>query len=99
MNEEHQEIAANALKGATKAGATAAASSVLTGVGMTTVPVKLFGLITIGTTTVVSMPVVVTIGIAGAVLGGAAAAYAVHRRHKKVKTQFETLLKGDQTQP
>lgn len=92
MKEDHQEIAKAGLSAATKGAAIAAASSIATGVAIVATPVTtFFGLVTLGTTTAIAMPVVVTAGVVGAVTFGAIAGFAKYKKIQKVKKDFEKL--------
>ena len=92
MKEDHQEIAKSVLTGATKGGAIAAASSILTGVAITATPVTtFFGLVTIGTTTAIAAPVVLTAAAIGAATFGTIAAVHKYRKIQKTKKTFEEL--------
>lgn len=93
---EKQKIVKEALTGASKSGLVAAAGSILSGVAMASVPVKILGFITVGTATVVSTPVVLAVGAGGAVVGGAAAAYLNYRKQRGIEEEFRKLTKqGD----
>jgi len=91
---EKKVIAQESLKGASRGGALAAAGSIISGVAMASVPVKILGLLTVGTATVVSIPVVVAVAAGGAVVGGAAAAYSSYRKQKQIEEEFDRLTKG-----
>jgi len=81
--EEKQAIAGESLSSAAKGATIAAASSIATGVAITATPVTtFFGLVTVGTTTAVALPVVVTAGVIGAVAFGGIAGY---RKYKKIQ--------------
>ena len=91
---DHKKAAVDAAKGATKGAAIASASAILTGVAMTSVPVKLLGLFTVATTTLVSASVLVPVAVGGAVVGGGAAAYLSYRKQARTKKQFDEMVKG-----
>jgi len=91
---EKRTIVRDSLTGASKAGAVGAAGSILSGVAMASVPIKILGFITVGASAVVSLPVVVAVGAGCAVVGGAAAGYASYRRQRQVETQFQRLIES-----
>jgi len=79
---------AETIKAAANGGLLASAASITSGVALTASPVKLLGLITLGTATTVSWPVV-----AGAGVAGATAAYMLEKkRQRDVEEDFESLL-------
>ncbi len=76
------------MKGAT----TGAAASILSGAALVSTPVTaLFGLVTLGTTVAVAMPVVLACAAAGAVATGAMAAYSTHGKIKGIDERFNEL--------
>ncbi len=90
MKDDHQEIAKSALTSASKGAAIAAASSILTGAAITSTPVTtFFGLVTLGTTTAVAAPVVITAGVLGAVTFGTIAGYNKYKKVKRINEQFK----------
>ena len=92
MEEEHQEIAKAGLSAATKGATIAAASSIVTGAAIVATPVTtFFGLVTLGTTTAVAIPVVLTAGAVGAITFGAIAGINKFRKIQKTKRDFENL--------
>ena len=93
MKPDDSKIAAEAFEGATKGGLLAAASSITSGLAMASAPVKLLGLITLGTTTAVSWPLVAAIGAAGAIFGGVSAAMIEGNRQEHIRREFTRLMK------
>jgi hypothetical protein len=92
MKQDTQLIMKEAMTGASKGALVAAASSIVGGVAMVSTPVTtLFGLITLGTTTAVALPVVVAVAVGGAVIGGSVAAIQRHQKNKKIDEDFENL--------
>jgi hypothetical protein len=96
---DKKKVAAEALKGAAKSGAVSAAGSILSGVAMASVPIKVLGILTIGSATVISLPVVLAVGAGGAIVGGAAAAYFNYRKQRNVEAEFDELVKGQAEKP
>jgi len=90
----HQEIAASGIKGATKGAAVAGAASILSGVAMATVPVKILGFITVGSSAFVALPVVAIVAAGGAIVGGLTAAYANYRKQQAIEDEFDRLTKS-----
>jgi hypothetical protein len=88
---DYQEMAVAACKGAVKSAALGASGSILSGAAMVTVPVKLLGLVTVGTSTVVAMPVVVTAALGCALIGGVAAAGVSYVQQRKIEKEFDRL--------
>ena len=95
MKKETENIISSGIKDGAKGGVVAAASSVITGVGMTTVPVKILGIWTIATTSIISVPVIVSVGVAGAIIGGGISAYSAHRKNNKIKKEFDKYLNSE----
>ena len=94
MNDDGDDkIAADAIDGATKGGLLASAASITSGIAVASTPVKLLGLITLGTTTAISWPVVAALGAAGAVIGGASAAMIEGKRQDEIRKEFARLMK------
>ena len=93
MNPDDGKIATEAFEGATKGGLLAAAASITSGLAVASAPVKLLGLITLGTTTAVSWPVVAAIGAAGAIFGGVSAAMIEGNRQEQIRREFTRLMK------
>jgi hypothetical protein len=93
MNPDDERIATEAVEGATKAGLLASAASITSGLAVASTPVKLLGLITLGTTTAVSWPVVIALGAAGALFGGVSAAMIESKRQQRVREEFTRLTK------
>lgn len=92
MKQDTQLIVKEAMTGASKGALMAAAASIVGGVAMVSTPVTtLFGLITLGTTAAVALPVVAAVAVGGAVVGGSVAAIQRHRKNKKIHKQFENL--------
>ena len=89
---DKKQVASEAIKGAAKSGFVGAAGSIISGVAMASVPIKLLGLFTVGTATVVSLPVVLAVGGGAAVVGGAAAAYLNYRKQRNIEAEFEQLV-------
>ncbi|GAB4135073.1 hypothetical protein [Thermopirellula anaerolimosa] len=85
---DYNRIATEALKGASKGALLASAASIVSGVAMATVPIKVLGIVTVATATTVAAPVVGAIAVGGAVVGGAGAAYAAYRKQAKIEKQF-----------
>lgn len=95
MKKETKNIISNGIKDGTKGGIVAAASSVVTGVGMTTATVKIFGIWTIATTSVIAVPVIVWSGVAGVIIGGSVSAYLTSRKNNKIKKEFDKYLSSE----
>ncbi|MCB1204769.1 MAG: hypothetical protein KDN18_10965 [Verrucomicrobiae bacterium] len=93
MNPDDERIATEAIEGASRGGLLASAASITSGLALASTPVKLLGLLTIGTTTAVSWPVVVAMGAAGAIFGGVSAAMIENKRQRRVQKEFTELLK------
>lgn len=93
MNPDDGRIATEAIEGATKGGLLAASASITSGLAIASTPVKLLGLVTLGTTTAVSWPIVAAIGAAGAILGGVSAAMIEGNRQQKIHREFTRLTK------
>jgi len=93
MNPDEGRIATEAFEGATKGGLLAASASITSGLAIASTPVKLLGLVTLGTTTAVSWPIVAAIGAAGAILGGVSAAMIEGNRQQKIHREFTRLTK------
>lgn len=93
MKTDDEKIVFEAIDGATRAGLLASAASITSGVAVATVPVKLLGLITIGTATAISWPVVVAAGVAGAVFGGLSSAMMEGRRQQRIREEFTRLIR------
>lgn len=91
---DKQRIVKESIAGASKGGIVAAAGSILSGVAMVSVPVKILGLITVGATTAVSAPIVLAVGAGGAVVGGATAAYLNYRKQCSIEEEFRRLTEG-----
>lgn len=94
MNPEEERIAAEAVSGAARGGLLASAASITSGLAVSAVPVKVLGLITIGTTTAISWPVVAALGVVGAITGGLAGALIEGKRQEELNEQFHRMLKG-----
>ena len=92
---DRKEITASGLKGASKGAAVAGAGSILSGAAMVAVPVKVLGILTVGSAATVSLPVVASVAAGGAVVGGAAAAFASYRKQSRIEEEFEALMNGD----
>ena len=92
MNPDDESITAEVFEGATKAGLLSSAASITSGLALASTPVKLLGLITIGTTTAVSWPLVVAIGVAGAIVGGISAAMIEGKRQERIREEFTELI-------
>lgn len=95
MEDEDEHICAEAAGGAATGGILAAASSIATGIAVGSTPVKLLGLITLGTTTAISWPLVLAVGAGGALLGGIASAMSEVRRQEDIKEEFQRLIGKD----
>jgi len=67
----------------------------LPGFAIASTPVKLLGLITIGTTTAVSWPIVAAIGAAGALFGGVSAALLEGHRQQRTREKFTELINDE----
>ena len=93
MNDGADKIAAEAIDGATKGGLLASAASITSGIAVASTPVKLLGLITLGTTTAISWPVVAALGVVGAIVGGASAAMIESKRQDQIRKEFAKLMK------
>jgi hypothetical protein len=92
MDPDEETIAAEAFDGATKGGLLASAAAITSGLAVASAPVKLLGLITIGTTTAVSWPLVAGIGVVGAIVGGVAAAMIEGKRQQHIREEFTELM-------
>ncbi len=92
MNSDDRKIAAESFEGATKGGLLASAASITSGIAMATTPVKVLGLLTIGTSTAISWPVVIAMGAAGAVFGGFSAAMIERKRQEHIRREFARLM-------
>lgn len=90
IKEDHQEIAKSGLSSASKGAAITAASSIVSGVAMTTTPGPwwLFGY---GASTAVAGQVVLTAAVIGAATFGAVAAIKKYNQVKRTKKLFEDL--------
>jgi hypothetical protein len=86
----------DSLAGASKGGAVAGAGSIITGIGLASVPVKILGFITVGSATVVSVPVVAGVAVGGAVVAAAYAGYTSYRRQCEIEAEFDRYVKGGQ---
>jgi len=93
MHPDDTTLAAEAFEGAARGGLLASAASITSGLAVASAPVKLLGLITLGTTTAVSWPLVATIGAAGAVVGGVSAAVIESKRQARIREEFNRLTK------
>lgn len=91
---DHLKIGLDGIKGATKSSIVASASSIVSGFAMVDVPVKVLGLVTVGTSTAVSTPIALTFAATGAVLGGTIAAYSSYKAQEKVHQDFEEAMNG-----
>jgi len=89
---DYKRISLDTAKGASRSALLAGAGSVASGLATTSLPIKIAGLITIGSTTVVSAPVVASMSVGGAVLGGIAAAFYSNRRQQKIEEEFDSLI-------
>ena len=74
MKVDRMSVADKAISGATQSGILASASAIASGLATVTTPVKVLGLVTIGSTTAVSWPMVAGIGVAAAVVGATSSA-------------------------
>lgn len=82
---EKNYVIRQAFKGGSSSGTLAAAGSIVSGVGLASVPITTcFGLITIGTATVVALPVVLGCATAGLAIGAAAGAYRAYSEVRDV---------------
>jgi len=70
----------------------ATAGSLLSGVAMASVPVKILGFITVRTATMVSTLVVLAVGVDGTVIGCAAAASLNYRKQRSIEKVFRELI-------
>lgn len=93
MDSDEEKVAAEAVEGAAKGGLLAAAASITSGLAISSTPVQLLGLITLGTTTAVSWPLVAVIGTAGAIIGGVSAAMIEGNRQEQIRREFTRLTK------
>lgn len=87
-------IILSGVTGATKGATVAGASAILSGIAMASVPIKFLGFITVGASTVVSAPVVMTLGVAGAIVGGTAAAVANYLKQSRIEKEFEDMIRS-----
>jgi hypothetical protein len=95
MDPDEETIAAEAIEGAAKGGLLASAAAITSGFAIASTPVKLLGLITIGTTTAVSWPIVAAIGAAGALFGGVSAALLEGHRQQRTREEFTELMNDE----
>lgn len=96
MKEDTITITKAGAKEAIKGSVYASAASIVTGVAMTTAPQTiLWGLVTVGASTVIAPAVVATFAVGGAVAGGAAGAALAYRKIKKINKEFDKLKNGD----
>lgn len=100
MNPDTEQLATHALEAAATAGLLASAASIASGLALVSTPVKVLGLLTIGSATAVSWPLVAAVGSAGAIVGGLAAARAEGRRQERIRSEFSELMsQPDPPQP
>jgi hypothetical protein len=92
MKADDDRMTTEAIEGATKGGLLASAASITSGLAVASTPIKLLGLITIGTTTAVSWPVVAAIGAAGAIFGGVSASMIERNRQQRIRREFTRLI-------
>ena len=95
MKKETENIISSGIKDGAKGGVVAAASSVITGAAITTVPVTILGLVIGPPTLVISVPIIVSVGVAGAIIGGGISAYSAHRKNNKIKKEFDKYLNSE----
>lgn len=88
---EKDKVAWDAVKGATKGGASGAAASIIGGWALTQVPVT-FMWIPVATATVVSLPVVAGTAAAGAVIGGCLYGYLSYAKRAKTDRVFRAAI-------
>lgn len=93
MDPDEGKVAGEAFEGAAKGGLLAAAASITSGLAIASTPVQLLGLVTIGTTTAVSWPIVAAIGAVGAIIGGVSAAMIEGNRQEQTRREFTRLMK------
>lgn len=91
MRGDRRDIIENAIKGATQSGIVASASAIASGLAIVSTPVKVLGLVTIGTTTAVSWPMVAGIGVTAAIAGGTTSAAMVRKRQNTIEAEFAKL--------
>jgi serine acetyltransferase len=92
---EKRQIALESAKGATKGGLVAAAGSILSGIAMVSAPVKILGLITVGSSVAVSAPVVLSVATGGAIVGATAAAFFSYRKQRSIEREFRRMTRAD----
>jgi hypothetical protein len=95
---DKRDMVKSGLRGARNGAIVSAAGSIVSGVGMASVPIKILGLITIGTSTTVAFPVVASVAAGGAVVGGAIGAFSAYRRQKRIEDTFKELTKPEKKQ-
>ena len=91
MKKETENIISDGIKDGVKGGVVAAASSVITGAAITTVPVTVF-IFWVVPTKEISVPIIVSAGVAGAIIGGGISAYLAHKKNNKIKKEFDEYL-------
>jgi hypothetical protein len=93
-----KEIVAAGVKGAMRGGVVGASVSVIGGAALSTAPVHLLWFIPVATTTVLSMPVVISAGAVGAVAYGGFSAYRTYRTQRSNDLLIEEALKSGRKQ-
>jgi hypothetical protein len=95
MKEEVKRALAEGIKGGAQGATVAAASSIVSGIGMTTVPVTtkfLFWTIASGSTMVVAAPVVTAVAVGGGVLGFGVYALKRHLKDRRIRIALQDLI-------
>ena len=86
------EIVKEGVRGAVRGGLVAASASVIGGAALSSMPVHILWFIPVATTTVLSMPVVVSAGAVGAVAYGGFSALRTYRRQRSNDRIIEEAL-------
>lgn len=90
---DRQKILQSGLSHAAQAGLLGSATSVISGAAIRSTPVRFLGLITVGTATSVSMPIVITAAAAGAALGLLAGMLKEIRDQQRIKDEWDRLTR------
>ena len=92
----NREIIEASFKGAHKGCMSFSAASIISGAAMVSVPVKVLGFITVGSSTVVSAPIVTSMAICGALAVGGFQAFMCHKISKKSDDYYDVVMAGSQ---
>jgi len=88
----NREILEASVKGASKGCVSFSAASIASGAAMVSVPVKMLGVITVGTSTVVSVPVVAGFGLFGSIAIGGFNALMCCRKARLLDQEFADII-------